>query len=1589
MLVSLSAAFSAIDGFLDAGVTVHSEVNSDKLTLSYHVQESYFNNIEDENQPAVITRWVALDPSGSIYSSNGEVDELTIGEPIELDGVKLVPVSFDPSGLDENVTTHVYELAINSSAPDFRNMSRAQWQMWDDFILNNSDLRRDPARDLPEHGPASYIYVVPDDRRVSELMEPLFELRKKQGYQVRELIVMNEDGRDIRDEIQTWHRVGPPVEYVCLVGDAGGQFSVPTLLRGSSDYPYGQLDGNDPYPEAAVGRLSYESLAQLEHLVNKILTYELEMEFDEPEWMLRGSVAAGNRISGRSTILVSRWVKDLMLDRGFTSVDTFWWNMGGSVANHMRRSFERGVAFVNYRGWTGLENWSPMEAVRLRNDDLPVALLLACNSGDYSNGDFSFSEALLRADGGAIGALASSGSQGRVNFNNALLAGFYRGVFDGEPVRLGWMINRAKLEMLSLYGQFAEEMAANHCYWTNLMGDPGTVIWTEIPQTATIEAPDQLDITEGEIVIQVLSEENEQPIENVRIGFYKPGEQGQDDHSVAAYTDDEGSAQISFEPRNMSGGTGFITISGTQVVPQTIEIELEAPANYISYADEYFIIDSEMMGDQYVGNGDQIPNPNEVIGLVVNMKNYGREALFVNTRYTLSSDADVVMIFQNNRLFERAIFPQEQFTVEFLIRLEPNFPDREPVPFTMDISTVDEQQEWSFEFNVTDGAAPRFEVVDIITEDDIRAGEFVRFDLILANMGQMDVGRTTVILESLSELVQVFQGDAVYDTLRAGRMQILDDPTFEIAIAEFAPEGAELPLQLICEPEDEPVLEGVAEFSLWLPAPQPTPLTGPDEYGYYALDDQDGMYNISPIFQWAELNPDRGGSGDRVDILDRGEDDDESMVINLPFRFNYYGEDYRQITICSNGWAAFGAQDAYVDFRNLPIGSPQGPRAQLCPWWDDLYQPNIDGEIFTFYDEIRHRFIIEWYKMKRYVGPAGPGAEQTFEIILLDPEWYPTYTGDGDIIFQYLNVTPEARVDWHGTPYATVGIGNTNDSGGLQYGFWNRFADGATPVRSQMAVRFSTASEHQYGIARGLILDDEDNPIDGATVRSSIGGWTATDNGGSFRIPSILAELPFQIIATAEGYNDGESEDEFEVAVGDSTDPITLRLTRPDIVVNTDSINIVLEDEVEFVYMISNQGTGTLIYEIDTAPAGHDDTLWDTLKTWNASEITDDNRILGVLYTHEVNSQFLVSGGNNGEDTNYLYRFDDDGNLIDPPFEQPCEGMWGLHDLGWDYDRDNLFGGCNDLIYEIERDGDLIGTIPSPIIPPRGLAIECNEEFQDPFFWVVNENSPIHRLDHDGNILRRYQHRLRPYGLAWHPDDIDGYPLYIFSADGETNLAISKMDTSTGEIYPVTELESQNGDFPGGCEFTKHWDSEHWTFTAVIQNREGDKIQLYNAGANLSWLDVSPAEGVIQPDRDNDMVVTFDVEGLSEVVYSADIVITHNGLGDEIRIPVRIILPWNSVESDFETPSTYTLAPVYPNPANSICRFNFELPATSDVTLNLYDQSGRLIDTLIEGSLSVGQHQHTVTLDGLPSGVYFVRLNSSTATLTQKFVLLK
>jgi len=87
-----------------------------------------------------------------------------------------------------------------------------------------------------------------------------------------------------------------------------------------------------------------------------------------------------------------------------------------------------------------------------------------------------------------------------------------------------------------------------------------------------------------------------------------------------------------------------------------------------------------------------------------------------------------------------------------------------------------------------------------------------------------------------------------------------------------------------------------------------------------------------------------------------------------------------------------------------------------------------------------------------------------------------------------------------------------------------------------------------------------------------------------------------------------------------------------------------------------------------------------------------------------------------------------------------------------------------------------------------------------------------------------------------------------------------------------------------------------------------------------------------------------------------------------------------SVTSAPQFVNSYRLHQNYPNPFNPTSTIEYSLPQKVFVTLKLYDLLGREVRTLVNGEQEPGNYSRIVDANGLPSGVYFYRLQAGNSS---------
>ena len=93
---------------------------------------------------------------------------------------------------------------------------------------------------------------------------------------------------------------------------------------------------------------------------------------------------------------------------------------------------------------------------------------------------------------------------------------------------------------------------------------------------------------------------------------------------------------------------------------------------------------------------------------------------------------------------------------------------------------------------------------------------------------------------------------------------------------------------------------------------------------------------------------------------------------------------------------------------------------------------------------------------------------------------------------------------------------------------------------------------------------------------------------------------------------------------------------------------------------------------------------------------------------------------------------------------------------------------------------------------------------------------------------------------------------------------------------------------------------------------------------------------------------------------------------------IKIINPETplSVNNNINKNISFQLLQNYPNPFNPVTKIRYNIADKSFVTLKVYDILGKEVAVLVSGEKNVGSYEVNFDASGLPSGVYFYRLNS-------------
>jgi hypothetical protein len=80
---------------------------------------------------------------------------------------------------------------------------------------------------------------------------------------------------------------------------------------------------------------------------------------------------------------------------------------------------------------------------------------------------------------------------------------------------------------------------------------------------------------------------------------------------------------------------------------------------------------------------------------------------------------------------------------------------------------------------------------------------------------------------------------------------------------------------------------------------------------------------------------------------------------------------------------------------------------------------------------------------------------------------------------------------------------------------------------------------------------------------------------------------------------------------------------------------------------------------------------------------------------------------------------------------------------------------------------------------------------------------------------------------------------------------------------------------------------------------------------------------------------------------------------------------------------------INPNPFTAYTILSYNLAETSYVTLRVFDSFGRVVAEPLNEFQQIGEQKVTWNAEGLPTGIYYCRLQAGNYTETKKLVLLR
>lgn len=348
-------------------------------------------------------------------------------------------------------------------------------------------------------------------------------------------------------------------------------------------------------------------------------------------------------------------------------------------------------------------------------------------------------------------------------------------------------------------------------------------------------------------------------------------------------------------------------------------------------------------------------------------------------------------------------------------------------------------------------------------------------------------------------------------------------------------------------------------------------------------------------------------------------------------------------------------------------------------------------------------------------------------------------------------------------------------------------------------------------------------------------------------------------------------------------------------------------------------------------------------KWWSEGEKPNNSCNIGTdrLFTNEKEIYTRFDIGGDREDP-----WKPGYNEVFSPYSSPNTNKWSNDSTGifiWYYDELSSLPFTAYLkIYKVgegglSRDSILHLTPPSR---PMGLRI------------MPCDSLPV--IDYEKRLKIRWEHNMEP-DMRRLPSGISGYTkkyrIYRSTAEDLDHTPPDALQYSENYYDLIDSVLIDEYEMPGYVDV-----SQISKCDGMIQNCPPDCP--YPVRYRVQAVDKYEFRSVLS-DFDNTIVYSF--EGIEGRTFS----------------------------ENENSPMEYSLKQNYPNPFNPSTTIKYELPIDGNVSIKIYDITGRIVKTLVNEPKTSGKYE--VAFDGkdFASGIYYYKIESGNFSQVRKMILIK